>query len=65
MAEPSDLREKLLDAREIILDLIHDLSGNPVSAQEARCLRIAGDTYALIFSAGEKAEKLEGQRPKQ
>lgn len=63
MAKPSDLIDKLDDAQEIVLDLIHDLSGNPISTQEAVCLRVAGDTYSLIFSAGDKARRIKEEWP--
>lgn len=60
MSEPADLKEKLEDAREIALDLVHDLSGNPVSSCEELCLMQVSAALALIRSAlGKIAEAME------
>lgn len=51
MSEPADLLDKLQDSRGIALDLIHDLSANPVTAQEERSLRAVSEIQALVASA--------------
>lgn len=55
MAEPVDLLEKLQDTQGIALDLIHDLSANPVDSQEERNLRTVCEIQALVGSGIHKA----------
>lgn len=51
MSTPADLLDKLQDTRDIALDLIHDLSGNPVDPQEERSLKTVCDIQDLVASA--------------
>ncbi len=54
MSDPAELLDKLGDTREIALDLIHDLSANPVTDQEERSLRTVIEIQAQVASAMHK-----------
>lgn len=51
MVGPADLQDKLQDSRVIALDLMHDLTGNPVDAAEERSLRTVSEIQVLLASA--------------
>ena len=58
MPEPVDLLNKLEDSKEIALDLVNELSGNPVSSLEEELLSHVMDVCNLLRSAVRKTEHL-------
>lgn len=58
MAGPSDLLDKLTDSKEIALELVNDLSGNPVTSSEEALLCLVMDVCNLLRSATDKTERL-------
>lgn len=40
MSEPKDLADKLRDSENLIYDLLHAATGNPITAEEVRAVGI-------------------------
>lgn len=63
MAEPNDLVDKLEDSREIVLELINQLTVNPVTLKElsmiGSCTKILNNIKSAIGKGEELVENWE------
>lgn len=58
MAEPIDLLDTLHDSREIVLELMNDLSGNPVDPGKIPLVSMCIGAYNNINHAIEVTQRL-------
>lgn len=58
MAQPIDLLEKLHDSRDIALELMNDLSGNPVDPDEIPLVGMVIGVYNNINHAIDATQRL-------